>query len=861
MTGSIPFWIRLTLLLCLTLSGAAGLAYQVLWVRQLSFVLGGSSLAISTIIATFFAGLGLGGYLGGKIADKVERPLVAYAIAEVGIAVTALATPFLLTASGSVYLGLYQLLGGDPALVLVSRILATALLLLIPTTLMGASLPFISRYYIRSLDRLGRGLGLLYGMNTLGGVLGCAFVGYYAILEFGVRTSFFYAVGANLVAALGAFLIHVLTASKDIGHGVEETRTTGGTQSSTGESSTGDSPAGDSPAGDSPTGESSTGDSPASGQATSTARPSIEPVPGWIRTAYIGFFLSGLTSIAYEVLWTRALNFAIGNSVYAYTTILAVFLAGLVPGALLAGWLADRSKQPMRTLGWIQLLTAAAVLALYTQAPKLPGMTSAMVERFGAGTLFSDVITKVLPTAAALFLPAVIIGLTFPFVLRVVGRRISSLGRSIGDAYAVNTVGGIIGSLLGGYILLPTVGVTRGILIVVGLNLILAALFFRHGGARVNEHGTASSAPVSGSVRFGLGISLLGAVVALAAAVWIRPAPFITHTAVWERNEPTLVWHEEGHTATVAVTDLFREDGTREHRELHINLLGASIIDDESFHQQYYASISLIPILLHSDPGNVFVAGLASGVTAGAAGLDPRTDRVTCVEISPEVIEAAQLHFEEDNYGAHSNPKIEILADDARAYLVTTEQKYDILITDVFLSAVTGTSGLYSLDYFNLCRSRLAEGGIMSVGVGNLQGTDRTVARTFCESFPHVLMLAHPDRGVYNRVFLLGSNEPFEVSRSSVEQAFRGVMSREMKRYGIESAEDLVSTYICNREELLSFVEDAPLCTDDRPVIDFYTVAWAEGFVTGANEARGGPGAQIILRKSGGLKPLPNLVP
>src|SRR5690606_37248372 len=210
---------------------------------------------------------------------------------------------FLLSTSGSIYLGLHRVLGGSRVLALLGRVVATAIILIVPTTMMGATLPMVSRFYIRRIDHLGRGLGLLYGVNTLGGMIGAAFVGYYAVLTFGVRHSFYLAVGANLVAALVAIVISKLLPPAPQG-GTED-------------------------------------------PGMQAADLLLEPVT--LRLALLGLFVSGFTSIAYEVLWTRALNFAIGNSVYAFTTILVVFLGGLVPGAFLAGRLADLSKNHFRS--------------------------------------------------------------------------------------------------------------------------------------------------------------------------------------------------------------------------------------------------------------------------------------------------------------------------------------------------------------------------------------------------------------------------------------------------------------------------------------------------------------------------------
>ncbi len=791
------------LILIFCLSGASALAFQVLWKRQLTLLLGGSAIAVSTILATFMGGLGLGGWLGGRLADRVKQPLRYYALAELLIGLSALATPFLLSVSGSVYLGLYDAFGGDRTWVTMSRAFSAGIILLVPTTLMGATLPFMARFYIRRIDTLGRGLGSLYGINIFGGVLGAALTGYYVILAVGVWNTFLLAVAVSLVASLAAFALSFVRVEP------------------------GDSGAQQVPA----AADASSG---RTGLAVGSTVRLDPPAPGpagpslLLPLTLVAFFISGFTGLAYEVLWTRALQFAIGSSVFAFTTVLVVFLLGLFLGSVLAGRIADRLESPLGFVGWVQLLGGATMVAAFFFVDNLPHLTKIVVDQLGAGNVFADAVTKIVPTAAVLIVPTVLLGFSFPILMKIRADHLSTLGRRLGVAYAINTAGAILGSLLAGYLLLPAIGLTKSIYAIALLNVLMAMALFAS-AARFSQRRLL--VPATG----------VAAVALVTGIVLVDPRPLVENLAVVQEGETETLYYEEGHTATVAVLREETETGSFKNLQLYINLLGASVTDWRYHHQQYYTMLAILPTALHPDPRHVFVAGLASGVTTGAAALDERTEKVTCVEISPEVIRAAPF-FDEFNFSVCENPRVRILADDARAYLATTQESYDLLISDCFLSAVTGTAALYSKEYFELCRSRLAPGGYMSIGVGGLGGSDRTVARTFCEVFPYVATFFLREGSWYNRTFLLGANEPFALEEDAMNAALaQPTLRAEMERYGIGSLRELKSAYFCDREPLLSIIEDSEVCTDDLPVIDFRAVAWAEGFVIGLpHEARRG---------------------
>jgi len=792
--------VRIALILIFWLSGAAALAYQVLWTRQLNLIIGTSAIAVSTVLATFMAGLGLGAHLAGRIADRARNPLLLYGVAEVGIGVFALLTPALLSASGWLYLELYRAFQGTPGLAVASRAIAAAIVLIVPTTLMGATLPFVARFYIRRMDHLGRGLATLYGINTLGGVLGAGLVGYVLVFSHGVRASLHLAAAVNGLAAVAAIALSLLARESVLPKA-------GGA----------DAPAAAPEAG------------------VSVPGPEARLPRRWIALAMIGFWVSGFTTLAYEVLWARTLNFVIGNSVYAFTTILVVFLLGIFLGTLAAGQIADRARQRIWALGVVQLAAGLGSLVLFLLAPRLPALASVLAQRIGVETVLLGIAGKVVPAAIALLLPAVLLGLSFPLLLRVATDRLDRLGRRLGTAYAVNTVGAILGSLVAGFVLLPVVGLSRGMLLVVALNAAMSALFFWHAERRRTGRPLAVLAG-------------LGALAVVTAAATITPRPFLVHTPIMTPFREIL-FHEEGRTATVVVTRSSADSPRQRGLEMYLNLLGMSVVDEAHFHQQHYATVALLPIVLHPRPERVFVVGLASGVTTGAAALDERVRSVTCVEISPEVVRAAAA-FDSLSYGATSNPRIRNLVDDARAYLETTRERYDVIITDAFLSALTGTTALYSRDFFLLCRRRLAPGGVMSIGVGELKGIDRTVARAFVEAFPEVAVVLVPERNVYNRTYLIGGDEPLAISRRAVEGVYeQPAMAAELARFHFGTPEVLLGSYLISGEVLARYLTDVPPCTDDRPIIDFQAVAGAEGF--GIVRQAGGRGIRSLIQEAG----------
>ncbi|MXW79656.1 MAG: hypothetical protein F4Z57_11885 [Gemmatimonadetes bacterium] len=411
----------LALLVLFFCSGACSLVYQVVWVRMLMPVFGVSTFAISIVLAAFMAGLALGSYWCGRVADRRGNGLRIYALLELGIGVFALIFPLLLAGLDEVYTALYGSLQGiDGAFVLVRLVLAFALLL-VPTTLMGATLPTLSKAVAHRLERVGGDMGRLYAANTLGAATGCAVAAFFALEYLGVSGTTYAAAAGNLIIALIAYRW-----SRD------------GQQEQTG-----------------------------------VVRDEV-PTTLEGRLVLGGFALSGFVALGYEVLWTRLLAMLLQSATaQSLSTILVAFLLGLAGGAALGARLIDRWRTPLAAFGAVELLIGLCGLSSIAAFGSIPYI----VEAWGGALSWEGHLSKLFVAAFVVMLPATLLmGLLFPIAAKVCIPRIEQLGRGVGTVYAANTLGAIAGALVAGFVLLPLLGTYRSIQVLAWVNIAIGAV-------------------------------------------------------------------------------------------------------------------------------------------------------------------------------------------------------------------------------------------------------------------------------------------------------------------------------------------------------------------------------------------------
>jgi spermidine synthase len=420
MQRNVPF---LLLLVCFFLSGLAGLIYQTAWTREFAFVFGTSNLAVATVLAAYMAGLAAGAAVAARLAHRITRPLLTYGLLELGVGITALGVPLAIQASQALYVGLF---GGQTELPeaggLSSAVFYMAcsfVILMIPTALMGATLPLLVRHSVHNDEQLSSRIGLLYSINTAGAVVGTVLAAFVLLPLIGLRETIWAAAAVNGLVFLAAWAL---------------ARSAGG----------------------------DFGNTPPA--ATSNPEPLGKAV--WILPLIFG---SGLISFTYEVLWTRLLEHLLGGSVYAFSTMLASFLMGIALGAAVGSRFGTtRSRAAMgfaiAQLG-IALLSAVAWLAV----DEIPALTASLKN--------SDLPKMLVDWAAStftLFPAAVLLGATFPFAVRILARDENEAGSASAKIYAVNTLGSVVGSIGAGFFIIPALGYAGTLTLCVAVNLLLA---------------------------------------------------------------------------------------------------------------------------------------------------------------------------------------------------------------------------------------------------------------------------------------------------------------------------------------------------------------------------------------------------
>lgn len=723
------------LVFCFWLSGASALVYEVVWNRMLGWMVGTSVAAVATTITAFMVGLALGGILGGRFIDRWPRVFRAYAIIEAAVAVTGalitLVLPHLAPWSG-------HLEALTPtALQPLVRFGLVFMLLVVPTILMGATLPILGRALTEEGTPAGV-IGLLYAINTLGAVVGVLSADLALVPTLGVTATGLVASAGNLVAAAVAWTIP----------------------------------------------------SPAQRPSPPASAPDLRP--GYAVLAC--FAVSGACSLACEVLWTRMLLYFLGSSIFSFTVILVVFLAGLAIGSWLIQGTAARHPHPIRLLATLQLFLALLVgLSLPTLA-WLPTLNALM----HGTSLNAWVVQHMLLVAIPLLLPTIVMGACFPLYIRIGAR--GSVGTAVGSLVAANTLGAAAGSLAAGAALLPLLGLQRAIVAVALTYVALAAAVW------MLEQLSWKRLVLAGCVLLTLGVPGLVAL----------PADYVlqhTLSAMWPGQ---ILFFHDAPEASTAVMDVKDFDGTP-FRSLITN--GYSMTATNAKSRRYTQLLGQLPLLLHPAPRRAMVICLGTGMTLSAVAAHEELTHIQCVELSPTVRQVLPM-FEDANHRVWEDPRVDIAIDDGRHYLLTHPETYDVITFEPPPPVNAGVVNLYSRDFYALCHARLAPGGTLSQWLPVPQMTPEDVRRcirAFVEVFPDATLWSQ--FGIMD-LCLVGSKGPVTLSPQRLRERMRG-QAAALEKIGVSGPEDLLGTFLLGPERLAEYVRDTPPLVDDHPWIEY----------------------------------------
>ncbi|MBM3319201.1 MAG: fused MFS/spermidine synthase [Candidatus Eisenbacteria bacterium] len=738
------------------LSGAAGLLYQVVWSRSLTLLFGSTTLAVSTVITAFMAGLAAGSFLFGRVADRGRKALLLYAALEVGIAATALLFPFFLEAMKPVQLFLHRNLHGSYLLFPASRFLLCFAGLIVPTALMGGTLPVITRFFVKERETLGGDVGALYSLNTFGAMAGCAAAGFFLIPALGTQGVVWLAVGLNLLAALGALVV-----SRS-----EKER------------------------------EAQVGEPAVIERAP--AENALDP-----RAVLVLFGAAGFASLAYEVLWTRALLFFLGwFAVYAFTIILSTFLFGIALGSALFPVVFRGGRRLVAGFAVIEIAIGVFGMISVPVFGRLFEVIRSLERGFIDDNWWRFIFARAGGSFAVMLLPTLLMGLAFPVAAALYSRAGRGYGQTVGNVYASNTVGAILGSLLAGFLLLPVLGVSRSIAVISLVNLAVGGFVILLSSRR-------------GARRLAGAFALLSLLVLGGANLFLSQwRPMILESRHFKNPDRPmeLLYADEGATASLAVL----RDKKAGHLELNIN--GESTAYTTYTDMQVHLMLSHTPLLLAEEPEKVLVIGFGMGVTCYGAVLYPSVERVDCVELVPKEVETAAF-FRSVNRGILDHPKFRLIIDDGRTFIFAAEEKYDLISFNAIHPS--HSPALYTSDFYAECRARMTEKGLICAWVPTNSFTERQfqiLLRTFLSVFPHSsLWYVNP-----NHLVLIGALEPLRIDYDDfVRKASLPGVREDLARYTMEDPLRLLAFHLMDEHALERYTRSVPVNSDDKPYLEY----------------------------------------
>ena len=763
-------------------SGATALVYETAWARTLTLTFGATHEAVAVVLGAFMGGLALGGFVFGIAAQRFRRPLLAYGVIEVLIGLSALVAPMLLRLVDRVYVEAALRVDGIPWQLQAMQVALAFGVLVVPTALMGGTLPVLARLLITRYGDFSMRLSALYGINTSGAVVGTLAAGFFLLPRLGISRTQLVAVSLNL--AIGVLAIAL---GRRPGLGTDAAEAGAGLVAQ---------PAAEGPG-------------PA-------------PAEAWrrlaLRLAFAGTVVSGMCALALEVLWMRGISIAVGNTAYSFSVMLAAFLVGIALGSWLQAALPLERFEASLKFGVVMLgigLTSAVFSQLTPQLPRFAVAFNRLLYAEPGGVRAG---ATLLISFSIMLVPSILMGAAFPLAGLAGARLRGDFGRSVGDLVGLNTLGAIVGSLGAGFVLIPFLGLQRGMLVTAACIVAYGCLVL--GTYAAGRYRGNSAIPLLTALAVALG----GLTLAFRLPDWdmhllaVFRNNMVSNYARAEAGDldqmaerSTVLYYREGKAANVSVVE-----GARA-RALVID--GKTVATDGLSDMQHELVLGHVPVLVHPRPRSVAVVGLGAGVTLGAVLAHPDLERIVVIEIEPAVVDGARK-FAHVNDRALDDPRLEIAFQDGRNYLRTTAERFDVITADPIHPWARGAAYLYTREYYQLARDHLTGRGVMCQWLPlyelSLENV-RSAAATFAAVFEHSSLWQ-----TANDAILVGSQSPISIEPDSLARRLGAPrVASQLSQVGLGEPISLLAELTLDTRAMERFAAGAILNTDDNLYLEF----------------------------------------
>jgi spermidine synthase len=761
------------------LSGISGLIYEVIWTRQLSLIFGNTVFATSTVLSSFMAGLGIGSLYIARIIDKRPNPFKLYALIEGGIGGYALLTPLLFSALNPLYRIAYSFLGNNFYILSLIRFVFCFFILIIPTSLMGATLPAISKSFKIGQDTVGKNVGYLYGANTFGAAFGCFMTTFILQRFLGLNLSILIGAGINILLCLA-----ILFYTRYFGYVYQP-------------------------------------------DVVRENESSFKDIESPVKLFLVLFFIMGFTSLAYEVLWVRTLILVFGATAYSFGIMLSIFLTGLAIGSILSARIADRVKEK---LFWLGVIEIAVFVSIIIGEFLIPSFSSIIQQtRVAWGTSWNVFLNTILILSLLVIgPPALLIGMAFPLGIRYLNNNLKVIGRDVGLLYAVNTFGAIAGSFTGGFIFIAAMGLRNSLLFNACLNLSLGIILivFCH-RRRI-------------MLRFATIIPVVIALITIILFIpYWQPDKFVN--PLWYRDmltNPihgvkqihTVLFQEETSSATVMVRKDSREptqmivqgktlllDKGGEGKSFYIDGTAEGSSERQDMRIQYL--LGHLPAMIHPAPEEGLVIGLGTGVTLRALN-SHGLKQIDCIELNPCIRNVAK-YFALENEEVLNCPEVNIIVGDGRNHLLLTPKKYDIITAEPYQPFIAGSTNLYTKEFYLLCKERLKRGGVIcqwfplfQISVEDI----KSFLNTFQSVFKNITLWTE---GTNSIIIGINDNDTEINLRLMLKKLEEPICHAHFSKANISSGLAFFGHLAMTQNEIRDFCSHSPIVTDNMPFLEF----------------------------------------